>query len=271
MPGIDEWGFPVIDESGYRRLATEAGSFQEAMELLQVRLAQDFLNIWATIPPEWDRRRSAAYLTDALADMQIAYGTDSAAIAAQYLDALRQGEDLPMVLAEPADPGRVGGSVRWALTNPMAQELLWGAMQRMALEPYRETIRLSAFEAGNGFARVPEPGACSFCLMLAARGAVFSSSREAERAGHARWSKSSRFDKKYHDHCKCEAVEVSSSVGLPEANVVLAEMWQDTFYDKHGNYKHGDVNFNNALPVWSEALANKKLPWMSGIQLKKPR
>lgn len=42
-----------------------------------------------------------------------------------------------------------------------------------------------------GYRRVPEPGACAFCLMLATRGAVYSS---ASTAGG---------DNRFHAHCRC--------------------------------------------------------------------
>ena len=40
--------------------------------------------------------------------------------------------------------------------------------------------------------RVPEPGACDFCLMLATRGAVYASQETAGR------------DNDYHAHCHCD-------------------------------------------------------------------
>lgn len=271
MSLIGDWGYPVLDAGGYSRLLNEAGVFQDALELLQVRLAQDYLNVWALMPEGLGRQQTIVFLTEALAELQVEYGQDAAAIAAEFLNVQRQGMELPVVLADPAQAERVGGSVRWALTNSEAQSLLYGAMQRMALETYRETIRLSAFEAGNGFARVPEPGACEFCLMLASRGAVYYSKQEALRAGQARWSVSGRVGEKYHDNCKCQAIEVSETSGLSEANIVLHDLWQKTFwgkdYSSDPRRQIDTVDFGSAFPIWKEVLADTDLPWMSGKQL----
>lgn len=287
MSLIGDWGYPVLDKPGYSRLLNEAGVFQDALELLQVRLAQDYLNVWALMPENLDRQRMVQFLTEALAEIQLVYGQDAAAIAAEFLNVQRQGMELPVVLADPAQAERVGGSVRWALTNPEAQTLLYGAMQRMAMEPYRQTIRLSAFEAGNGYARVPEPGACEFCLMLASRGAVYSSRVEAYEIGLANWSRDGAAKRKareskarakgvkpdygYHDKCKCNIIEVSATNGLTEANIVLHDLWQKTFWgdDYLNNPKNQieTVDFGSAFPIWKEVLADTDLPWMSGKQL----
>ena len=287
MSLIEGWGYPVLDAGGYSRLLNEAGVFQDALELLQVRLAQDYLNVWALMPEGLDRQRTVQFLTEALAELQVEYGQDAAAIAAEFLNVQRQGMELPVVLADPAQAERVGGSVRWALTNSEAQSLLYGSMQRMALETYRQTIRLSAFEAGNGYARVPEPGACEFCLMLASRGAVYSSRVEAYEIGLANWSRDGVAKRKareakarakgvkpdygYHDKCKCDIIEVSPTNGLTEANIVLHDLWQKTFWGKdylNNPQKQIDtVDFGSAFPVWQEVLADTDLPWMSGKQL----
>ena len=70
MPLIGEWGYPIIDEAGYTRLSTDAGVYQDAMEMLQVRLAQDYLNIWAALPPGMSTHEMYLFLGEALADLQ---------------------------------------------------------------------------------------------------------------------------------------------------------------------------------------------------------
>ena len=251
MSLIGKYGYPVIDLAGRTALRADAGIYQDAMELLQVRVAQDFLNIWATIPDTLPHEQRVKQLADMLTDLQAVYGQDAASIAAEYLNVLREGQDLPLVLAEPVKNDRITAGVNYLLTKPEAKVLLWKTMQRYAMEPFRETVRLSAFAAGNGFARVPNAEACPFCLMLASRGAVYYSKEEALYAGRAKYSKSKRgknpytrryyIDKKtgkrrkgddnrYHNDCKCSVVEVSATSGLPEANQMLFDLWQNTFY-----------------------------------------
>lgn len=305
MSLIGKYGYPVIDLAGRTVLRTEAGLYQDAMELLQVRAAQDFLNIWARIPEDLPHRERVARLAEALTDLQELYGQDAASIAAEYLNVLRDGQDLPLVLADPVKNDRITSSVNYLLTKPEAKLLLWKTMQRYVMEPFRETVRLSAFAAGNGFARVPNADACPFCLMLASRGAVYYSKEDALIAGRGKYSRSKRGrnphtrminpktgrktgnDNRYHNDCKCSVVEVSATSGLPEANQMLFDMWQRTFYgDNHinpdatsiygedafnekarqANRRLPAVTFNNALPIWEDALQKQPLPWMSASQ-----
>lgn len=305
MSLIGKYGYPVIDLAGRTVLRAEAGLYQDAMELLQVRAAQDFLNIWARIPEDLPHHERVARLAEALTDLQELYGQDAASIAAEYLNVLRDGQDLPLVLADPVKNDRITSSVNYLLTKPEAKLLLWKTMQRYVMEPFRETVRLSAFAAGNGFARVPNADACPFCLMLASRGAVYYSKEDALIAGRGKYSRSKRGsnhhtrlidpktgrktgdDNRYHNDCKCSVVEVSATSGLPEANQMLFDMWQRTFYgDNHinpdatsiygedafnekarqANRRLPAVTFNNALPIWEDALQKQPLPWMSASQ-----
>lgn len=268
---------PIINRNGRKVLLEESRVFQRSLELLQVRLAQDFLNLWAfSENMSYDRR--IKYLSEALADLQAMYGTDAVAIASQYLDVMRNGEELAKVLAETPDPERIAASTRWALSYPSAQLLLYGAMQRYLMEPYRETIRQSAFAAGNGYARVPDPDACNFCLMLASRGAVYDSKKSALEVGLGKYSRSERSTREvkarkegkapdygYHDNCKCDVIEVNGSTALPEANVALFDMWQTIFYpdsEPDGRLLE-TVDFNTAFPIWDKTIKENGLPWLS--------
>jgi hypothetical protein len=64
-----------------------------------------------------------------------------------------------------------------------------------ALQPGRDTIVESAHKDNAAYARVPEPGACKFCLKLASRGFVYSKSSVGD-------------SKKFHGKCRCNAVPV---------------------------------------------------------------
>lgn len=276
MADISDVYLPVITREGRTSLLNESRVFQQALDMLQARLAQDFLNLWA-YSENMPREKQIRYLTDALVDLQAVYGDDATGLAAQYLQIMRDGEDLPVVFADPVKAERLGVSVRWAFTNENARALLFGAIQRYMREPYRETIRLSAFAASNGYARVPDPDACPFCLMLASRGAVYSSRESALEVGlgkHSRTSRASREikarakggrpDYGYHDYCKCDVIEVSESVGLPEANVLLGDLWQSTFYgDDQVASKLNAVTFDSAFPEWERTIKENGLPWMS--------
>jgi len=67
--------------------------------------------------------------------------------------------------------------------------------------------RLKAvLKAGTRYARVPEPGACAFCLMLGSRGAAYTSDSVFGELG------------RYHDNCRCLGIEVKTDADLPQLN-----------------------------------------------------
>lgn len=65
---------------------------------------------------------------------------------------------------------------------------------------------MGALKAGTAYARVPEPGACAFCLMLGSRGAVYDHETVLGEVG------------RYHDNCRCLAIEVTGRAPLPQIN-----------------------------------------------------
>jgi hypothetical protein len=97
-----------------------------------------------------------------------------------------------------------------------------------------------------GYARIPEPGACAFCLMLATRGAVYKADRKGRVANgkgkHAKGTRHSTGDSfaasnatkfdgrmpssiKVHDNCRCHPEPVFTSYE-PSARVRAADaLW----------------------------------------------
>jgi hypothetical protein len=78
-----------------------------------------------------------------------------------------------------------------------------GIVNRYVLQPARETTIVAATEdpVATRLARVPRPGACAFCLMLATRGAVYHDEQSAGRAANTRFV--GEGEHKFHDHCHC--------------------------------------------------------------------
>lgn len=73
-------------------------------------------------------------------------------------------------------------------------------------QPGRDTVRLSADRNGYGWARVPSgPATCSFCLVLASRGATYSKRRAAGGDGHD-----------FHGDCDCQTIAVRSDDDYPD-------------------------------------------------------
>lgn len=144
----------------------------------------------------------------------------------------------------PADPPpleQVAQAVDWAvqplwsadvLTEPLteagstaiadAKARLAAASERLVLDAGRDTIigNAQADRKARGWARVPEPGACSFCLMLATRGAVY---RDEAKA-----------DFRSHDNCRCH-VEPVFNAYEPSAAVRQAQaLWATATSGKSG-------------------------------------
>lgn len=103
---------------------------------------------------------------------------------------------------------QIGKTVSWA-TQPLwaatpetepkvleqAKQNLAGAVDKLVLDVGRTTIidNVAADAKAKAWARVPEPGCCYFCALLATRGAVYDAHSVQFRT---------------HDHCRCHAEPV---------------------------------------------------------------
>lgn len=98
-----------------------------------------------------------------------------------------------------AAPGKAGD---------VAAVNLSGSGSRLVLEGGRSVIAESAKADGEalGWARVTDADPCSWCLMLASRGAVYRSAETAGRLKNDRFVGDGQF--KWHDHCGCGAAVV---------------------------------------------------------------
>ncbi|WP_288750601.1 EndoU domain-containing protein [uncultured Corynebacterium sp.] len=136
---------------------------------------------------------------------------------------------------------------------------LSGALNRVVLRPARQTIA-SNIADGMKFARVPNPGACNWCLMLASRGAVYSK----DSVGMTRATR-------FHDHCRCIGMEVSDSAPLPSVNRELEAAWQEATTNSVDQAEmHRD--WKNHLDRRSKVLQSKVVfPSISGVEIPKYR
>lgn len=136
------------------------------------------------------------------------YGDVAASVAADWYDEFRASEGVAggfrAPLAPPIPPEQVNGRLGYATR---ASGPLWlgdsttltafiGLMtNEYALQPGRDTVMQAAHKDNAAYARVPEPGACKFCLMLASRGFVYS---KATAGG----------THKFHGKCRCNTIPV---------------------------------------------------------------
>ncbi|MBV7294921.1 hypothetical protein KRX51_03180 [Corynebacterium sp. TAE3-ERU12] len=174
------------------------------------------------------------YMEEPFTVITQAYGEEAAYTAVDTLILNRSLEDELMFLptpeaAEVAKVQQLRGTLRWAVHSSIEDGLmnralirrkLEGAIARLVLQPARQTVEKNTKRDGTRYARIPEPGACSFCLMLASRGAVYS----RDKVTMSDMSK-------YHDNCRCLGIEAPQATdedpfaGLPPVNRQLRDMW----------------------------------------------
>ena len=146
--------------------------------------------------------------------------------------------------APPASIDKIETSLRWATKdlwqpNPDVQSvksLVSDVTEKNVLDTGRETI-LNAVRSDSkakGWARETEPGCCSFCALLATRGAVYRSDETASFESH--------------DHCRCFAVPVFTAY---EPTAQIRE-WQQ-LYKESTKGVHGSAAMRNAFRQSYEA------------------
>jgi hypothetical protein len=131
------------------------------------------------------------------------YGDIAASVAADWYDEMRSAEGVPGSFRAPLAPlvpdeqvnARLGFATRaggplWLGDSATLTAFVGMMANEYALQPGRDTVIQAARKEKIAYARVPEPGACKFCLMLASRGFVYSK----DTAGESR---------KFHGKCRC--------------------------------------------------------------------
>lgn len=181
--------------------------FEKATDGIAALVERDLMAFLASLDPA----RPAAVKVDLFEFIPVLvaqYGDIAATVAADWYDELRDAEGVSgrfrAPLADPVPDEVVNGRLGYA-TRPDGP-LFMGAFDSLtaftsmivneyALQPGRDTVIQAAHKENAAYARVPEPGACKFCLMLASRGFVYSK----DTAGDS---------KKFHGKCRCNAMPV---------------------------------------------------------------
>lgn len=141
------------------------------------------------------------------------YGQASATLAARYYIARRTAAGLPAIHVKPASLPplpQVNATLGWA-TTPLretgdlatTESNVKGAVDRLVLDVGRRTLTdaVQSDRKARGWARITEPTACSFCRLLATRGAVYKSEDTAGRGANEKFVGEGEF--KFHNHCHC--------------------------------------------------------------------
>lgn len=237
-------------------MAAEFDDYALALDQLRMLAQQDLADWWANTDGLKPHVRMDT-LREAFHAVQSTYGEQAAYLAADHLflqrslDKSLAGLEFPAV-AEPAAYEQARAGFNWATAKyresfdpallAVAKDKLSGVLNRLVAQPAHDTIADAVLDAGTGYARVPEPGACSFCLMLASRGAVYS--KESVQSANG-----------YHDNCRCVGIEVKNDDELPRINRELHDLWQatskklgDTPTDRQ--FQEALLRYRNKTPDW---------------------
>lgn len=232
-----------VTASGFQR------NYSSALDALRMLAQRDLLSWWNQTAhlAYTDQRR---LMTEPFLAIVQTYGEQAAYAAADYLfqsrslDELLAGLEYPEVAA-PVAFEQAQASYRYAMwleelteepeAKALALKKLMGVTQRLITEPARRTVEMGVEKAGTRYARVPEPGACEFCLMLASRGAAYSHDTVMFELG------------KYHDNCRCVGIEVHDHAPLPRVNQDLEVAWREATKGR-----------SDQMAAWSEYLSKRK-------------
>jgi hypothetical protein len=193
------------------------------------------------------------------------YGQASAAGALAYYKTERAAANVPgrppLKLAPTLAESVIESAVSWATTDlygPVTSDTTTAAMARldesvsqMVLDQSRDTLinAVRSDKAAKGWVRVTEPGACSFCTMLALRGG----------AGML-YSKKSSADFQSHDNCRCHAEPVFTAYE-PSAHMRdMQRLWADSTKGRSGN---------DARNAFRQALEGRPVTGTTGAKVAK--
>jgi hypothetical protein len=165
----------------------------------------------------------------------------------------------------PAVPSAVPPMVAPSEAEQVALRKVEAVAERAVLSASRDTLVNNAKRDryARGWARVPEPGACSFCLMLASRGAVYVNKASAgvvdaktKYGGDATGEANS-----YHDHCRCHVVPLfQGDTFTPSQQVKDAQaLWQKSTKGRSGH---------DARVAFRQAVEGREVTGTSGAKPK---
>lgn len=164
------------------------------------------------------------------------YSDLSATLAADFYDGERVAAGVPgtftVPLADPPPSEQVESSLRWSTKDLWPREASDPATTTVQLEPFdvrleaamakadgatqklvadrgRETLRqaVRADPQAVAYARAAALGACSFCRLLASRGAVYRTAGSAGRDANELFTGDASVVK-FHDNCHCAIIPV---------------------------------------------------------------
>lgn len=153
-------------------------------------------------------------LKQALPEIVTPHADAAAHITAQWYDELNPVSTFEATPVVDLVPERIDKSIDWALYAPgqaTPLDRVAGSSKRMVSDASRDTVITNAAQEGVKWARYASATACSFCRLLATRGAVYTEKGAAFKA---------------HDHDRCLAVPERGGTYTPPDYVA---QWQKDY------------------------------------------
>lgn len=203
----------------------EAAKFKNANGRLTDEITRDIRKTWAAMGAYTPEGKRDALL-DLVPGLVSTYGDAAATVAVEYFEKTTGSSG--KIHGGPSSEA-VRGSVRaaaggfWSGQETAAITSIIASATRHMLQSGRNTIFENANDSGLRFARVPESGACDWCLIMSSRGAVYHSKETAGGEGND-----------YHDECNCQPIAVADDDDLPYDADALYRTYKDAWHAAGG-------------------------------------
>ncbi|KXF56150.1 hypothetical protein AXA44_02645 [Rhodococcus sp. SC4] len=238
----------------------------ETLDQLNTLAVRDLTEVWrgaSSLDPPAFRE----YITAAVPDVVDPYAAASGDLgAAWYAESAPDLDYHPSAFGMPPAE-KLAGSTSWALgaSGDLALGRLAGVLQRAVFDANRETvIQNSRQESGSTWARHASGTACAFCRMMATRGAVYASQAAAVSVvGRGPSTRGSQpMGHRYHDRCRCTAVEVRPGQQYIPPGYV--EQWEQEYINAvratSGAGKYGAIDEKAVLAHMRASAAAARAP-----------
>ncbi|WP_237082979.1 VG15 protein [Mycobacteroides abscessus] len=157
--------------SEFQRLLAALGA-EQAAQLSRLLARTDWL----------DQGELLAFITDAYPEAIAPFLSAAALLTAQWYDEQPTSSTYTAAPAELTPAAQLAVSGRWAMLQTAPLDALTGSAARALFNASRETVLTNVMaEPGARWARHASANACSFCRLMATRGAVYTSEASATK------------------------------------------------------------------------------------------
>lgn len=240
-----------------------AEDHQAEQEAIAAHMTTQLAAAWALLNLA-DLEGTLPAFREAVAALVDYYGKAAAGSALEYYRNARRAASASgratQTATPPTEPERIDRLVEEVvapLRGPTPDEqgsrdALDSAAQQLVLDQGRRQLieAVATDRQATGWARVPNEGACSFCLMLALRGVLYKSKKAASFAGHHRRANGSGGD------CKCSVEPVFGDYKPPARVRAAQELWKTATTDENGHPLGG----NEARNAFRRAVEGRSDP-----------